>query len=253
MRKARAFFFFSVASLSLHAGLSSAGEEKDLRAESTPGSPVAGDAPLSSVPRTESAAAGAAAGSGALDLTTGHGALSSFTELSPSDLEAIASRLSSLAGSDVLNAVAGHVNPEEGGMDVQFVQRALSLLGQLLATPGSRELLTEGGKDPEALLRTLLQKQGQPTEGEEEEALVAILVYFLSLRRVLEGNLYLRTQVGDLIQENAEKLLADGDFSNVLSSIAASTVFQDLRDEVEEDIQRSTGYAPVAESGGDMS
>lgn len=205
-----------------------------------------------------SGAASAAAASGALSNGAGAGDLSppnafaSFADLSPSDIDEIANRLSSLAGSDVLKTLAGQVNPGEAGLDVGFIQRAVQLLGTALSAPGLRELLAQGGKDAEAVLHALLESQGVEHGSEEEEALFAIFTYFSSLTQVLQENPYLRSQVGDLIQRQAEKFLTDGDFSRVLENIAGSSVFMDLKDEVDDHLQLSAGYVPMQEDGGDM-
>ncbi|CDJ40892.1 hypothetical protein, conserved [Eimeria tenella] len=171
------------------------------------------------------------------------GPFGGLSQLTAADLEAIAGRL---------GALGNELGDSEEPLDVAFVQRALQLLGGLLGRPEAQQLLAAApSSNPQQALRLLLQSElSQP---EDEEALLAILLYFFSLRRVLEDNSFLREQVSQLIQDNAQQLLQGNDFSKVLAAIAASNVFQDLREEVEEVMQRTTGYAPAAETNNDMS
>lgn len=176
-------------------------------------------------------------------------ALSGIPDITQEDLQVIAKHLSSLAKSGALKDVAGQVNAEESEFDIGSVQKALDMIGEMLSSPASRELLANVQRNPEWVLRELLMSQG----GEEDEALQAIFMYFLSLRKVLSENAYLRNQVTALIQQNAENLLAEQSFGDALGKIAASSVFQDLKDEVEEDMQNKAGYLPLPDSGDDMS
>lgn len=175
--------------------------------------------------------------------------LSGLPEITSDDLQAIASHLTSLARSGALKDVAGQGNSDESDVDIGSIQRALDMLANMLSSPASRELLSDLQRDPEGMLRELLVSQG----GEEDEALQAIFMYFLSLKKVLSENGYLRQQVTQLIQQNAEKLLAEHSFGAALGQIAASNVFQDLKEEVEEDMQNSAGYLPLPDTGDDMS
>ncbi|CDJ62362.1 hypothetical protein, conserved, partial [Eimeria necatrix] len=179
------------------------------------------------------------------------GPFGGLSQLTAADLEAIAGRL---------GALGSELGDSEEPLDVAFVQRALQLLGGLLGRPEAQQLLaaapgssssSSSSSNPQQALRLLLQSElSQP---EDEEALLAILLYFFSLRKVLEDNPFLREQVSQLIQDNAQQLLQGNDFSKVLAAIAASSIFQDLREEVEEVMQRTTGYAPAAETNNDMS
>lgn len=175
--------------------------------------------------------------------------LAGLPEITPDDLQAVATHLTSLARSGALKDVAGQVNSDESDVDVGSIQKALDMLASMLSSPASRELLSDLQRDPEGMLRELLVSQG----GEEDEALQAIFMYFLSLRKVLSENGYLRKQVTALIQQNAEKLLAENSFGAALGQIASSSVFRDLKEEVEEDMQNTTGYLPPADTGDDMS
>lgn len=176
-------------------------------------------------------------------------ALSGLPEISPDDLQAIASRLSSLASSETIKDVADQVGVGDEEVDTEFVKKALDTLSQLLSSTESRELLADLQRAPESIVRQLLKSTG----GDDDEALQAVLAYFFSLRRVLQGNSYLRNQVNSLIQMNAEKLLTSSSFGEVLGSIASSTVFKDLKEEVEDDLQNTSGYLPVPDNGDEMS
>lgn len=176
-------------------------------------------------------------------------ALAGLPEISPEDFEAVLARLSSLASTDMIQDVASQLGASEEEVDVEFVQKALETLSRLLASSESRELLADLQRAPETAVKQLLNTTG----GDEDEALQAILMYFFSLRRVLKGNSYLRNQVNILFQNNVEKLLTQQSFGKVLSDIAESSVFQDLKDEVEDDIQNTSGYLPVPDNGDEMS
>lgn len=178
---------------------------------------------------------------------------SGLPELTRSDLQQIADRLATLANSGALQAVAGQAGGGSGSdseLDMQFVQKALGTLGDMLSSEETRALLADVQRNPDEVLQQLLQMQGS---GEEDELLQAIVLYFLSLRRVLKGNEYLRNQVTTLIQQNADRLLSDGGFTEVLGEIANSEVFQDLKEEVEDDMQQKSGFLPTSDVGDDMS
>lgn len=176
---------------------------------------------------------------------------SSLPELTRTDLQQIADRLATLANSGALQAVAGQAGGAgDSELDMQFVQKALATLGDMLSSEETRALLADVQRNPDEVLQQLLQMQGA---GEEDDLLQAIVLYFLSLRRVLKGNEYLRNQVTSLIQQNADRLLSEGGFTEVLGEIANSGVFQDLKEEVEEDMQHKSGYLPTNDVADDMS
>ncbi|KAL8448638.1 hypothetical protein Emed_003639 [Eimeria media] len=177
--------------------------------------------------------------------------LAPLPSISPADLKNIADRLNSLAGSDLVKGAAGLFGAGEGESDVDqaFVQKALQALSSLLTSSEAATVLADMQNNPETAIKKLIGGEG----GDDEEALEAVLTYFFSLRKVLGENAYLRSQVNDLIRQKADSLLKEGNFAAVLSEIANSDIFNDLKDEVEEDIVKQGGPFQTPDTGDEMS
>ncbi|KAL8454391.1 hypothetical protein Emag_001418 [Eimeria magna] len=177
--------------------------------------------------------------------------LAPLPNISPADLKGIADRLNSLASSDLLRGAAGLFGGGEGDADVDqaFVHKALQALSTLLTSKEAATILADMQEYPEQAIKKLIGSEG----GEDDEALEAVLTYFFSLRKVLGENDYLRSKVNELIRQKADSLLKDGNFASVLAEIATSDTFNDLKDEVEEDIVKAGGPFQSVDTGDEMS
>ncbi|KAL8434796.1 hypothetical protein ACSSS7_002933 [Eimeria intestinalis] len=178
------------------------------------------------------------------------GPLAPLPHLSPTELKGIADRLNSLASSDLLGAAGLFGGGEgEGDVDQAFVLKALRALGTLLSSKEAASTLVAMQDDPERALKELIGSEG----GEDDEALEAVLTYFFSLRKVLGENDYLRSKVNEMIRQKADILLQSGNFAGILADIAQHEVFNDLKDEVEEDLVKKGGPFPAPDLGDEMS
>lgn len=173
----------------------------------------------------------------------------SLASISPEDLQAVASSLASLASSSIFDGLEGEVGAEE--VDPEFIKKALKTLSSVISSSAQTgDLLSSLQESPEEAV----QGAAAVVETEvDDETVQAVLMYSSSLMHVLSSNEFLRRRVNELIQAHAKDLAANRNFSKVLMDISRSSVFEDLKEEVEEDLQNRSGIFIQPEDDGDLS